>query len=252
MYITKIVVKYFSGATKEVRQIVLPLLDNIIDSIEDVILVEDNGNEYVYKYNNANCLEADKSDYAETWESKNEFLFGQARIGGFYYFVAYSPMEMDILDSFESDYYEKGISVEAQDGYLKWTSFENRFANRKKLVARSIYNGVIVPLQDEQPDEKIYSFNYLNIVDVIKQAVLMKKSAYVRVGRYDDYIDNSFSFASAIQLKRGKDYVKIILITYDTGTNEGYNVFKIKSEEFDKLKIKFMKSHLAGLSYLIK
>ena len=74
-----------------------------------------------------------------------------------------SKLTKNIIRRLEN-YYEKGISVEAQDGYLKWTSFENRFANRKKLVARLIYNGVIVPLQDEQPDEKIYSFNYLNII----------------------------------------------------------------------------------------
>lgn len=254
MHISSIKLMYFGGFEEVVTQLVLPLVGNEYKDLCEIILNCSDGSSIVFKYNPDCNADIDRVYYASLFNKKYDSLFGHALNGLYYYFVAYSTFQMSIYNSLDIDLEHKckRIVPEVQDGYLRWTSDENYPANKEKLVAERIENGVIVPLQSVKPDIKIYNFDYLNIVEVIKKCVLYGKSAYVRVCWYDAYISTEFKFKGALIKKEvpEKKYLEFILVSYDTGLEEIYNSFVVKKDSYDKFKTTLMKSELSGIRYI--
>lgn len=251
MHISSIKLRYFGGFEKVVTQLVLPLVGNKYKGLGEVILNCSDGSSISFRYNPAGDAYIDRVDYGSFFNKKYDNLFGHALNGIYYYFVAYSDFQMSIYNSLDInlEYKCKYIVPEVQDGYLKWTSDENSIANKKRLVAERVENGVIVPLQSVEPDTEIYNFDYLNIVEVIKKCILYGKSAYVRVCWYDAYISTKFEFRGALVKKDipEKNYLKFILVSYDTGAEEIYNSFIVKEDSYDKFKATLMMSELSGV-----
>lgn len=254
MHISSIKLVYSSGAEDTVTQLVLPLVGNRFVHLSKVVLKCSDNSEVEFVYNPNISIDIDKVDYALCFNEKYKDLFGHAINKDYYYFVAYSDLHMDLYNCLDIKLYshEKFVSPEVQDGYLKWTSVENSPSNRKKLVADRIENGVIIPLNNIEPDRNIYNFDYLNIVEVIKKCVLSKKSPYVRVCQYDAYISTDFKFKSALIKRDSSDekLLRISIVSFDDGAQEFLSTFTAKGDNYRKFKNTLLKTEISGLRYL--
>lgn len=247
MYIIDIKLVLLSGLELNVTQLALPLFSNEYSNLNKVILKCSDNSEVVFEYKK-DYNSSISDDYAYCWHEKHKDLFGHAFNNIYYYFVAYSSFQMNILSLFNTSERYHSIDLETQDGYLRWTSLDNFLNSSKKLVAERVDNGVIVPLQHDA-DENIYNFDYLNIVEVMKKCIIDKKSAYVRVSRYDPYISSEFNFKGALIVKDipEKKYLKITIVSYDNSEFEIFNKFILKDGYYNEFKTRLLKSKVLGI-----
>lgn len=249
VYITDIQLIYFSGVKKSVKQFIAPLGGMDMLNLKNIVLTCSDGSVITYIYNKDNIFDFDRYDYASVFYKRNKNLFGHVNDDEYYYFVAYSDIQISIYNSFNRSTEYKEIHPDVHTGYVSWASEENKWLHSTKLIAYNIINGVIMPFQHSTPDSKVYNFNYLNIVEVLIKCILEKKSAYVRVGKYDSYVSKNFSFKGALLYKDipDKKYLMIKLVSFDSGTEETYNKFLLKKEEYDTFRSRLVKYKLAGL-----
>ena len=253
MYISHIKLVFLSGVETEVTQLALPLVGNSFRNLKEVMLICSDGSNVSFDYNSDSKDFVDKEDYAVIFNERYSSLFGHAVNEDYYYFVSYSSSQYHIYNNLELEleYKTKPIGVDVQNGYIKWTSEENSPSNKTKLVAERIDNGVIVPLNNITPKPNLFNFDYLNIVEVIKTCILFKKSGYIRLGWYDEYVSTKFRCSSAI-IKNDvpdKRLLRISLVTYDGGSEEIFNSFKVKEEAYSDFSTSLMKLSLAGIRH---